>query len=70
MNVCVCKAKVEQWSAIIDITDQVIEFAPENVKCWYWRAKAYLMIKDYKTSIECFNTVLKLDPKNQAAISE
>ena len=37
MNVVVCKAKQEQWQSVVDVTDQVIEFAPDNLKCWYWR---------------------------------
>ena len=64
MNVCVCKAKMEQWQSIVEITDQVIEFAPENLKCWYWRGKANMMIEEFPEAIKCFKKALEIDPKH------
>lgn len=64
INVCVCKAKMDQYEAIIDITDQVIEFAPRNLKCWYWRGKALLVLDEYSDSIKCFKKALEIDPNH------
>lgn len=42
MNLTVCKFKMREWQSIIGITDQVIDMDPNNVKCLYFRGKAYI----------------------------
>lgn len=61
MNVCVCKAKQEEWQSIVDITDQVVEFAPENLKCWYWRARGLMNLEEYTEAIEAYKKCLEID---------
>lgn len=70
VNVMVCKAKLEQWQSIIDVSDQVIIFAPENLKCWFFRGKAFVNIENYPEGIICFKKLLELDPNHALAKKE
>ena len=67
MNVVVCKAKQDQWQSVVDVTDQVIEFAPENLKCWYWRGVGQRHVEEYQESMKSLKRAIELDPKHKPA---
>jgi tetratricopeptide (TPR) repeat protein len=46
-NLVVCKHKVREFQSIVNITDQVIDMDPNNVKCLYFRGNAFLELTEY-----------------------
>ena len=53
LNLVVCKHKMDEWQSVVNITDQIIEMDPNNVKCLYFRGLAYLKLQEYIKSVEC-----------------
>lgn len=64
MNLVVCKFKMREWQSIIGITDQVIEMDPHNVKCLYFRGKAYIELQEYDQAVECLKKLVQIDPSH------
>lgn len=64
MNLVVCKYKLKEYSSIIGITDQVIEMDPTNVKCLYFRGKAFLETEEYSKAVESFARLVQIDPNH------
>lgn len=70
MNVCVCRAKQEDWEAIINVTDQVVDFNPKSVKAWFYRGKAYRMLEEFENAMKALEKGLEVDPMNQTLKKE
>ena len=51
VNLVVCKHKMKEYQSIINITDQVIEMDPNNVKCLYFRGNAFMELQEYEKSV-------------------
>lgn len=62
LNLTVCKFKLKEYQSIIGITDQIIEMDPNNVKCYYFRGKAFLEIQEYSKAVESFQKLVQIDP--------
>ena len=55
---------MKEYQSIINITDQIIEMDPNNVKCLYFRGNAYLELQDYDKSIQCLQKLVQIDPNH------
>lgn len=64
MNLVVCKFKLKEYQSIIGITDQVLEMDPNNIKCLYFRGKAYLELQEYDNSVNCLQKLVQIDPNH------
>ncbi|CDW79222.1 peptidyl-prolyl cis-trans isomerase fkbp62-like [Stylonychia lemnae] len=70
MNLVVCKYKTKEYQSIIGITDQVIDMDPNNIKCYYFRGKAYLELKEFDNAVNAFQELTKIDPNYQEGKNE
>lgn len=70
MNLVVCKYKTKEYSSIIGITDQVIDMDPNNIKCYYFRGKAYIELKEFDNAVKAFTELTKIDPNYQEGKNE
>lgn len=64
MNLVVCKFKLKEYESIIGITDQVIEMDERNVKCWYFRGKAFMELREYAKAVDSFAKLVQIDPNH------
>ncbi|TNV81229.1 hypothetical protein FGO68_gene13209 [Halteria grandinella] len=64
-NLVVCKHKMREWQSIVNITDQVIDMDPDNVKCLYFRGNAYLELEEYDNSTKCLAHLVQVDPAHK-----
>ena len=66
----VCKFKRKKYTSIIKMTEKIMEMDPNNVKSLYFRGKAFLEMKDFDPSIDCFYRICQLDPTHSDGKSE
>ena len=69
-NLVVCKWKDAQYESIVNITDQLLEFDPDNKKGLFFRGKALLQLQEYDKATEPLNHLVKIDPSNKDALME
>lgn len=51
-NLTVCKFKLQEWQSVVAITDQILEMDPASVKAFWFRGKAFAMLKEWDNAIE------------------
>mgnify|MGYP001806771861 CR=1 FL=1 len=37
---------------------------PKNVKCYYFRGKAFLETKEFSKAVDCFTRLVQIDPNH------
>ena len=37
---------------------------PRNIKCWFFRGKAFLELQEYDQGVDCFKRLVEIDPAN------
>ncbi len=64
LNLVVCKHKLKEYQSVVNITDQVIEMDPDNVKCLYFRGNALVELQEYAKGVETLQRLVTVDPKH------
>lgn len=55
---------MKEWDSIVNITDQILEFDPNNTKCLYFRGKAFLELQEYDNAVKYLTHLCHLDPSH------
>jgi hypothetical protein len=50
--------KLNEFSSVIAITDQLLNMAPNHAKTLFFRGKAYLGLKEFDKGIETFENLV------------
>jgi hypothetical protein len=52
LNLVVCKYKLKEYQSVVNITDQVLEMDPNNVKGLYFRGLSFIEVQEYDKGVE------------------
>ena len=69
-NVCVCKAKLADWKAVVNSTAKAFELNSDHPKALFLLGRAHLNMQDYAEAISVLERLLGVDPQNQDARKE
>ncbi|XP_034534295.1 mitochondrial import receptor subunit TOM34 [Notolabrus celidotus] len=67
-NRALCYLSVKQFRDAVRDCDEALMMDSGNVKALYRRAQAHKELKDVKACVDDLNTLLKVEPKNSAAL--
>ncbi|XP_076249482.1 FK506-binding protein 59kD isoform X2 [Calliopsis andreniformis] len=70
LNLGLCYLKTDQNVEAKDSCNKALELSPQNVKALFRRGQAYLGLASPEIAIKDFQEVLKIEPKNAAAIKQ
>ncbi|XP_043583616.1 FK506-binding protein 59 isoform X1 [Bombus pyrosoma] len=70
LNLALSYLKIEQNVEAKDACNEALKLSPQNVKALFRRGQAYLALASPEIAIKDFQEVLKIEPKNTAAIKQ
>lgn len=70
LNLALSYLKIEQNVEAKDACNEALKLSPQNEKALFRRGQAYLALASPEIAIKDFQEVLKIEPKNTAAIKQ
>lgn len=65
-NLAACQLKLQQYQRVIENCTKSLDINPQNVKCLYRRASAYLQCRDRGSARKDIDRIYELEPSNTA----
>jgi len=59
-NLSVCLARKGNWSAAIEVLEQLLAILPEHEEGWILLGNIYDELTEHELAVDCFNRALKL----------
>lgn len=70
LNLALCYLKMDQNVEAKDSCNEALKLSPQNEKALFRRGQAYLALASPEIAIKDFQEVLKVEPKNTAAVKQ
>lgn len=70
LNLALCHLKTDQNVEAKDACNEALKLSPQNEKALFRRGQAYLALASPEIAIKDFQEVLKIEPKNTAALKQ
>lgn len=70
LNLALCYLKMDQNVEAKDSCNEALKLSPQNVKALFRKGQAYLGLASPEIAIKAFQEVLKIEPKNTAAMKQ
>ncbi|OQR67250.1 peptidyl-prolyl cis-trans isomerase FKBP4-like, partial [Tropilaelaps mercedesae] len=70
LNIALVQLKRDENLACIEACDEILAIDEKNVKALFRRGQARLTINEFDTAMADFNSCLKVEPENKAALSQ
>ncbi|XP_003704657.1 FK506-binding protein 59kD isoform X1 [Megachile rotundata] len=70
LNLALCHLKIDQNVEAKDACNEALKLSPQNEKALFRRGQAYLALASPEIAIKDFQEVIKIEPKNTAAVKQ